>query len=132
MKIADIQICVIDDDPIYSFTTQVRFKNAGFEKSLIEFQNGESAFNELVPHFQLHNSRIDVIFLDINMPIWDGWDFLDELLKNNELPIPPIIMVSSSNNPDDKEKSLNYPMVVAFEEKPLLPEKVIEILQRTH
>ena len=132
MKLADIQICLIDDDPIYSFTTQVRFKNAGFEKSFIEFQNGESAFNELFPHFQIQNSPIDIIFLDINMPIWDGWDFLDELEKNKEQKAPPIIMVSSSNNPDDKERSLNYSKVIAFEEKPLLPEKVIEILQNIH
>jgi CheY-like chemotaxis protein len=129
MKAADIQICLIDDDPIYSFTTQVRFKNAGFEKKILEFQNGENAFFELLPILQSQPSFIDIIFLDINMPIWDGWDFLDELQKINIDHFPPIIMVSSSNNPDDKERSSQYASVVAFEEKPLLPEKVMEILQ---
>jgi CheY-like chemotaxis protein len=129
MKAADIQICLIDDDPIYTFTTQIRFKNAGFEKKLLEFQNGENAFYELLPILQSQPSSINVIFLDINMPIWDGWDFLDELQKMNIDLLPPIIMVSSSNNPDDKERSSHYPMVVAFEEKPLLPERALEILQ---
>ena len=128
MNPTNIQICIIDDDPIYSFTTQIRFKNAGFEKKMIEFNNGESAWLELKELIQQKSVNIDVIFLDINMPIWDGWDFLDELQKSGLTGVPPIIMVSSSNNPDDKEKSKNYSTVVTFEEKPLLPEKVLEIL----
>jgi len=74
MNPTNIQICLIDDDPIYSFTTQIRFKNAGFEKKMIEFNNGESAWFELKELFQQKTINIDVIFLDINMPIWDGWE----------------------------------------------------------
>lgn len=65
-----------------------------------------------------------IIFLDINMPGMNGWDFLvkyDELSKNiHERAV--VVLLTTSVNPDDKERAAKYPSVKEFVNKPLTPE----------
>lgn len=63
----------------------------------------------------------DLIFLDISMPKMDGFGFLEEFIK---LPKPSgkecsVIMLTSSNNPEDRAKALNYDAVIDYFVKPL-------------
>ncbi|MEX1062990.1 MAG: response regulator [Balneolaceae bacterium] len=68
----------------------------------------------------------DIIFLDLNMPVMDGWEFLEEFSKLSlpESVEPDIVIVTSSVNPDDEARARRYPGVQAFLSKPLTLEKL--------
>ena len=81
MKKVDIA-CIIDDDPIFVFGTKKILELANFCNSFMVFQNGEEALNNLKPIVESGGPSIpDIILLDLNMPIMDGWQFLEEFTK---------------------------------------------------
>lgn len=127
MKVIDMA-CIIDDDPIHVFVTQSALKEQDSIKSVLVFTNGKEAYDSLKDLVEMKKTLPDVIFLDINMPIWDGWDFLDEFIK---IPIDKkitIYVVSSSNNPEDMQRAKTYKEVDNFIIKPITMEKIKEDL----
>ena len=74
----------------------------------------------------------EIIFLDINMPAMDGWEFLQkyeempEAHKNSVI----VIMLTTSFNPEDQLKARNIPSVKEFRNKPLTPAMLQDILKR--
>jgi CheY-like chemotaxis protein len=52
-----------------------------FCNNFIEFHNGKDAFNQLKEDIEQDRPLPDLILLDLNMPVWDGWQFLDEFVK---------------------------------------------------
>lgn len=118
-------IAIIDDDKIFQFTTQIRLKKLESIKDILSFEDGEQAYDYL----KLGENLPDIIFLDINMPIVDGWDFL-ELFK--ELPEAykeniTIYMTSSSINPDDVKRADENKYVNKYVVKPFENEVLEEI-----
>lgn len=120
------RIALIDDDPIINLIhTKIISRSTDFpvmvytnaQKAVEQFCSWLGSEPELLP---------DVIFLDINMPVMDGWEFLDAFQK-----MPAVIfekckvfMLTSSIDSDDIEKSKQYRMVYDFISKPLTPEKL--------
>lgn len=100
---------VIDDDKIYHFLLKNLFKQNGIEVASTFFINGSDAIeyiknntdNEILP---------DLILLDVNMPIMNGWQFLEEFGKiaQDLSKKPTIYMISSSNNEVDINKSKEF------------------------
>lgn len=74
-------IYVIDDDKIYQFTMKKLLKMLGFENQVKFFLDGEHAIQSINLALDSKESLPDILFLDINMPIMDGFEFLDEFLK---------------------------------------------------
>jgi CheY-like chemotaxis protein len=115
-------VCLIDDDNIYQYTARVILEATGLTKEIQSFYNGSDAidfFND--PGNFLAETLPDVIFLDINMPIMDGWAFLEEYNKfYSRLPKNiQIYMVSSSVNSSDMQKSRSYKAVNDYLVKPV-------------
>jgi len=113
-------VCIIDDDPIFVYGTKVLLNsNRNFCSNILVYENGQEALDVLQNTLNT-NEFPDVIFLDLNMPVMDGWEFLDEFCK---LPIVDantnIYILSSSVNPLDIEKSKKYSLVKDFISKPL-------------
>ena len=116
-------VCIIDDDPIYVnlVTRIVKLKN--FSRSLLVFQNGQEAL-EYFKTLNITDSDTKIpqlILLDINMPIMDGWEFLEEFSKfsstfMNKL---QLYVVSSSINPADIRKAKSVDFVTDYITKPL-------------
>ncbi len=73
----------------------------------------------------------DLIFLDINMPGINGWDFMQQLQMQKPLPNPPlIIMLTTSENPDDRKKALQSGAIADCMTKPLTVEMLNAIMQK--
>ena len=128
MKKIDIA-CVIDDDPIYVYGIKRLSEIAEFCNNLMVFPNGKEAYDNLKAILENGDKLPDVILLDINMPIWDGWQFLDEFTKIPIKKTIQIYMVSSSIDPEDIEKAKSYKEVNRFIVKPLSIDKLREIVE---
>ena len=101
-------IYIIDDDAITIFGIKKILKRTVNYNAIHEFENGAQALNSIVQNYNDEGLSPDVIFLDLNMPIMDGWQFLEGLLK---IPINKkliINIVTSSIDPADAEKWKTY------------------------
>jgi CheY-like chemotaxis protein len=140
-------ILLIDDDEPTNFLNKLTLEQSGCTRHIRVAQSGGDALDYLhgigpLPgNDHLNNPkagdpnaclRPDLIFLDINMPAMDGWEFLS-LYRN----LPPekkadtvLIMLTTSLNPDDEKKTRAIPEVSGFENKPLNQHQLEAILQK--
>jgi CheY-like chemotaxis protein len=123
-------VCIVDDDPIYVFTTKQRLQIGSFCNNILIYNNGKEAFEALKALIEDNKPLPDIILLDLNMPVWDGWDFLDEFQTIKANKKIAIYIVSSSDNPDDIARSKSYQIVNNFIIKPISIEKLDEELSK--
>lgn len=128
---------VIDDDEPTNFISTMLIKEAGCTHHLEVADSGMKALNYLRKSTEDILSREafiapDLVFLDINMPRMNGWEFLTEFRKisNQDAPKPVIIMLTTSLNPDDKQRAENIPEITDFENKPLTKEMIERIIKK--
>jgi len=128
MKKVDIA-CIIDDDPIFVFGTKKIMKLANFCNNFMVFHNGEEAINNLKPIIEANEPSLpDVILLDLNMPVMDGWEFLDEFVKIPCEKEITIYIVTSSIDPMDMDRAKDYDNISNYLIKPISAQKLQEIL----
>ena len=120
-------VCVIDDDPIYTYLTDKVMKMVDFSNHIEFFKDGEDALNSLKPRLRSGRNVPEIIFLDLNMPIIDGWQFLDEIVKINHKKKVIIYVVSSSIDPADTKRAESYSIVDKYVVKPITPEMLEEL-----
>lgn len=121
------KVFILEDDDIASFILQKELeRHPSFHDSII-FENGEKAMQHIMNQ---PNELPDLIFLDINMPIMDGWEFLDELKTSFPDFKVPIAMLTSSINPEDIENSKKHSSVIGFFSKPISQDILTEISQK--
>jgi len=100
-------------------------------KNLLVFRNGKEALDYFIRALEkTEDSEVpQVILLDLNMPVMDGWQFLKELEQHNfpQLKNTTLYIVSSSINPADIERSKTINFVHDFLVKPISTEELIEI-----
>jgi CheY-like chemotaxis protein len=118
---------LIDDDAVFNHIHTRAIEKIKFANNIKAFQDPLIALDELR---QLVISGADmlpqIVFLDVNMPAMDGWDFLEQLVDLPEMVFENcrIVMLSSSIDPSDIERSKMYKMVFDFISKPLTPLKL--------
>lgn len=128
---------IIDDNEIDIFINQKTIESLNIAKRVQSFSSAQDALNYLKlmdeenSYYQLLAPQL--ILLDINMPIIDGFKFLDEFNKYTIFKQNPIaiFMLSSSLSPDDINKINNYKNVFGIISKPLKADKLIEQLKKT-
>ena len=112
-------IWIIYDDAIYSFTIKRLLEKHNFACTIEIFVNGQLALDQLKHIVSTDGDYPDVILLDINMPLVDGWQFLSEYEQLQHKPSSLIHMVSSSLDPRDHKRASNYQDLNSFVLKPM-------------
>lgn len=130
----DLILCV-DDDPITLMLCKMVVSRSSFAKEIVTARNGEEAINYF-DELKLNNLGAEVgrypqlILLDLNMPVMDGWEFLDHFLQGDYMTVfkeTKAIVLSSTIDPRDIAKSKTYPMVIDFLPKPITKEMLEEL-----
>ncbi len=125
-------VCVVDDDDIFHFITQRIIESTGLVQNIKLFYNGQEAITFLKSALSTEEELPDVILLDLNMPVMDGWGFLKEFvsLKPKIGKKISIYIVTSSNDPADVMKAKSISAVTDFVIKPVTEDKFIELIGR--
>lgn len=126
-------VYLIDDDKIFNIIHAKTLEREGFANKIESFTNGAEAIDKLHKVIKEKNSDFpDMIFLDINMPVMDGWEFLDEYstLPQEATGKCKVLMLSSSIDSNDIERSKTYKTVQEFISKPLTMDKLNEIFKK--
>jgi CheY-like chemotaxis protein len=110
---------VVEDDRITAAITELIAKKDLRCRTVKTFGNGQLAFDQLAVTVQSGGHVPDLILLDLNMPLMDGWEFLDAL---GELALTQqvcVFVLTSSIHPDDMAKATHYQQVKGYFSKPL-------------
>jgi CheY-like chemotaxis protein len=125
-----VNVLIIDDDSIYQFVSCKTLESTGYINKIKVCSNGEEACKFLEANMHNADELPDVILLDVNMPIMNGWQFLDsyKYLRPNLSKEIQVFIVTSSMNDQDKEYSRRYNCIQGYIVKPLGKDKISEIL----
>jgi CheY-like chemotaxis protein len=110
------KVLLLDDDEVSTFISAQLLQEMRVAKQVLSETDVPKAL-ELV-----EKEPLDVILLDINMPISNGFEFLDSLIQlqeNKGAALPSIVMLTSSVSSTDKARAKQYPMVKGYLSKPL-------------
>ncbi|MDC6351019.1 response regulator [Zeaxanthinibacter sp. PT1] len=126
--------CIIDDDPIFIYGTKRIMKEVNFCDEILVYQNGQQALDGLSSIVESDENFPSVIFLDLNMPIMNGWEFLDQLITINHPKKDNLIIyiISSSIDPRDLERVKDYEIVHNYILKPVTPKDLSTVMEVLH
>ena len=115
------RVLLIDDNDIDNFINERMITTNFFSSQVVVKNSGEAALKYLKENAEKENHLPQLIFLDLNMPIMDGFAFL---LEYENLPEAvrkncKIIVLSSSISPEDINRASTNPLVVKYVNKPL-------------
>ena len=128
-------ILLIDDDDSTNFLNRRTLEQAGCARNIRVARGGHEALIYLGNcggERAGDSPRPDLIFLDINMPAMDGWEFLEHYrsLPTDRKADIVLIMLTASLNPDDVTRTRSIPEVAGFENKPLTQPKMEWLLRK--
>lgn len=128
-------ILLVDDDVASNFINKKTIEKAGIAEKVDVVLNGKEALDYLTNSGSYKTQgaifpQPMLIFLDINMPVMDGWEFLQEYdqLPDYQKAQIVIVMLTSSQNPDDKTRAQHISSKLGFKNKPLTVELLNEIV----
>ncbi|GAB2704767.1 response regulator [Mucilaginibacter koreensis] len=127
-----VSVLLVDDDEINNFISIKLIRKVLNNAEIMACLNGKFAIDQLMNLQETEPDKLpDYILLDINMPIMNGWEFLE---MYNRLNIDParkskIYIISSSVFSNDINKAKSYPLVKDFISKPLNVEKIRELFE---
>ncbi len=119
MNLKPIKVMLVDDQKMANFITRKLIEVTGFSTEVVDYTIPQEAL------LDLSNTNPDLIFLDLNMPEVNGWQFLEVLTeKQNQT---QVVIVTSSTSKHDKEKAQKYAQVIDFLEKPLTKNTILSL-----
>ncbi|WP_340066272.1 response regulator [Ascidiimonas aurantiaca] len=120
--------CIIDDDKIYVSLVKRIIESKNLSRELLIFSNGKEALDYFEKVFNgPRNIRVpNIILLDLNMPVMDGWQFLEHFMKieKRHQKVITLYIVSSSIDPNDVAKAHDLSSVSGYIIKPVMPKEL--------
>lgn len=127
---SSLNVCIVDDDDIYQYTMVKTMELLNLTDKIRVFSDGEEALDFMLDNLQNDKELPDIIFLDIDMPIMDGFQFMEEYIK-----LKPdlgkkitIYMVSSSVDPVDIERAKKISDITDYIVKPVTHDQLKHIV----
>ncbi|WP_394342345.1 response regulator [Sediminitomix flava] len=127
------RILLVDDREVDNYINTLICQDTGLVEIIDSCKNGKDAIDYLSTKGDDDNyPKPDIIFLDINMPIMNGWEFLEayDQLDKDKQGGKVIIMLTTSLNPDDIARAKQYTSLDEFRSKPMTKEMFIDIIEK--
>lgn len=120
----ELTTVIVDDDKIFQYLMNVMLKETGISTAPLGYPGGKE-------FMRWWDEREDIsgdilVFLDLNMPLMDGWQVLQKLQEQQAKNIF-VVVITSSIDPNDQKRARTYPMVIDFITKPILMEDIANL-----
>lgn len=122
-----LEVIIIDDDEIVVLIQKKMIVKSSFHNNPLSFKNGKLGLDYILSNTEKDTTYF--ILLDINMPVMNGWEFLDAINQSTIANQVLIAVVTSSTNESDKQKAFEYKQVIRYIEKPVNIQKLCELKQ---
>ncbi|MGM0579061.1 MAG: response regulator [Bacteroidota bacterium] len=124
-------ILLIDDDEATNFYHKIILEEEEIDVYIQSVKSAKEGLDFLLRKGEYaDHPQPGIIFLDLNMPGMSGWDFLEEYneLSKDIQDRAVVSILTTSANPDDKERAASIPIVKDFVQKPLTPEALWKVV----
>ena len=120
---------IIDDDPINNLICKKNIKSVFSDCDIKKFTDPQKGLDYICAKYDELSKHDTILFLDINMPVLNGWDVLDRLANCADVIKSQfsIFVLSSSIATEDKQRAHDNPIVKGFVVKPLTIQKLQKI-----
>ncbi|NJX14366.1 response regulator [Tamlana crocina] len=128
------KIAIIDDNLLFRKVTNKLLQNVGYHvNDILMFENGKQAYDYIFENINDSEQLPETIFLDLNMPIVDGWSFLQLLqnLNKNHNYHPPVFIITSSVDSKDRKKAKSIEDIKGYLVKPIRANDIQKALRLT-
>ncbi|RJE73008.1 MULTISPECIES: response regulator [Reichenbachiella] len=123
------KVAVIDDDQVFQLIIKKQIEMKNFECEILSFFNGQEAYDFFKENVDQADVLPDLVMLDVNMPVKNGWDFLQDYqtLPSEMRSKIKLYMVTSSVIQSDIDKANDNENIISFVSKPITNEKLEEV-----
>lgn len=124
------EILLVDDNEADCFLHRRVIRKLHCAKRIVAVEDGQECLDYLTTEHDGQLPRPDLIFLDLNMPRVDGWQFLDRYESSSIEHRPVIVLLTTSLNPDDELRASAIESLSGFQRKPLTTNRLRDVLSR--
>lgn len=124
-----VNLLVIDDDDINIFIIKKIVEKTGFDIDMVSKSNGQQAIDYIKDTLASNGKLPQLILIDINMPVMNGWEFIEAYQTLDIQEAVDLYILSSSVYENDIEKTKTYASVKGFISKPLSMERLTELIK---
>jgi CheY-like chemotaxis protein len=122
----------VDDDSMVQMISEIIMSDEGFCDSIVKLEDGRMALEYFEEQSKLpfEKQKIpELVFLDINMPVFNGWDFLRQYDKDFKTfhNRTKIIVLTSAVDPETEIKAEEHPLIFKYITKPLEHKHIAEL-----
>lgn len=114
-------VCLVDDDEVYRFIIKKEIELTQMVNTVLSFDNGQRMLDYCLANISNPDMVPDIILLDINMPIMNGWEFLDKIkgIRDQLAKELYILIISSSIDKRDISRANQHELIKDYLIKPV-------------